>query len=124
MTATTQPTSTVELSTWKQGKIVYTARNEQGAGLYLLDASTGEATLIQTGKSENYLLGASSSPDSSKIAYYQYPDQLFVIDFLAQLIRFSLEIANPQAGLMIVVRFCADLLGINLFGVMDRRYQK
>lgn len=84
MTATIQPTSTVELSTWKQGRLVYTARNEQGAGLYLLDLSTGEVTLLQTEKSENYLLGASSSPDSSKIAYYQYPDLLFVINLLAR----------------------------------------
>ncbi|GAP18542.1 protein kinase domain-containing protein [Levilinea saccharolytica] len=62
---------------WEQGKLVFTARLDAGAALTLLDLASKQSTVLQTGKSENYLLGPALSPDGTRIAYYSLPNILY-----------------------------------------------
>lgn len=80
---TANPTNATEASRSSRipnGQIAYTARSDEGAGLFLLDLVTFESRMISLGKSENSFLGAALSPDGKKIAYYQYPDLMYKMD--------------------------------------------
>lgn len=65
---------------WQQGHLVYSQRSSSGAQMVYYDLETNQSVrTLNSGTSENYLLGASFSADGNWVAYYQYPDSLFKI---------------------------------------------
>ena len=82
-TFTQTATQTPLADRWKKGRLAFTRRTSSGAELNLLNLNTDEMITLQTAKTESYLLGAAISPDGAQIAYYCYPDQLFVADLIS-----------------------------------------
>lgn len=73
------PTQLPKIS-WQQGHLVYSQRTSASAQMVYFDLETNQSVrTLASGKSENYLLGASFSADGKWVAYYQYPDSLFKI---------------------------------------------